>query len=83
MLRSVIKAGNTKGHKKILQMISSGLSVVWDTHRYTANIISTGRLYLENYNKYNNSINSNEDVTSSASKNQGTILRKGSYSAGP
>lgn len=35
VLRSVIKAGNTKGHKKILQMISSGLSVVWDTHRYT------------------------------------------------
>ena len=62
-------------------MISSGLSVVWDTHRYRANIISTNQLYLENYNKYNLIIvNSNEDITSSTRNNQGIVLSKGSYS---
>ena len=62
-------------------MISSGLSVVWDTHRHRANIISTNQLYLENYNKYNLIIvNSNEDITSSTRNNQGIVLSKGSYS---
>jgi len=62
-------------------MISSGLSVVWDTHRYRANIISTNQLYLENYNKYNIIIvNSNKDITSSTRNTQGIVLSKGSYS---
>lgn len=62
-------------------MISSGLSVVRDIHRYRANIISTNGLYLENFNKYNIVIvNSNGDITSSTRNNQGIVLSKDSYS---